>query len=132
MTSDTRTSDTKTPATCGDTTNQTLFVSALKEVVRQYPDYFYLTGDLDQLDSMWDMQPDFGRLESLLLENEATQEFIIAVWSFFRPISLGKAGFADATRAMADWQKQILAQLLVNDPLVITPTAGPETVPESS
>jgi hypothetical protein len=107
------------------TAHQALFVSALREAVRQYPAYFYVTGNLDQLDSMWDMQPDFHQLESLLLENEATQAFIAAVWSFFRPLSLGQSGFADSTRAMHDWQKQILAQMMLHDPLANTSAASP-------
>lgn len=119
-----------TTACSGSNKNNALFVSALREAVRQYPDYFYITGQLDELDSMWDMQPDFGRLESLLLENEATQEFIIAVWSFFRPISLGKSGFAECTRAMAAWQKQILSQLLLNDPVGMEPSPTPRFSPE--
>lgn len=114
----------------GSKKNNALFVSALKEAVRQYPDYFYVTGQLDELDSMWDMQPDFGRLESLLLENEATQEFIVAVWSFFRPITLGRSGFAECTRAMDGWQKQILSQMLVNDPVGAEPSPTPRFNPE--
>lgn len=97
--------------------NNALFVSALKEAVRQYPNYFYITGDLTQLDSMWDMQPQYSMLEGLLLEDEATQQFIISVWSFFRPISLGNNNFADSIRALEPWQKSIISQMILHDPL---------------
>ncbi|MDX1692203.1 MAG: hypothetical protein R3208_00480 [Ketobacteraceae bacterium] len=107
--------------------NIALFLSALKEAVRQYPTYFYVTGPLEQLDSMWDMQPSFNRLESLMLENEATQTFVAAVWSFFRPISLGRASFGESTRAMSQWQKQILAQMMLHDP-VSSESGSPQPV----
>lgn len=97
--------------------NDTLFLSALKEAVRQYPSYFYLTEALDVIDSMWDMQPHYSMLESLLLEDEATQQFVTSVWSFFRPISLGAVSLAETTRAMHPWQKAIIAQLILHDPI---------------
>ncbi|MCG8669230.1 MAG: hypothetical protein MI867_07425 [Pseudomonadales bacterium] len=94
-----------------------LFLSALKEAVRQYPHYFYITGELNQIDSMWDLQPQFSTLESLLLEDEPTQQFVIAVWSFFKPIALGESNFADMTRKLHPWQRSILSQLMLYDPL---------------
>lgn len=97
--------------------NHAIFVSALKEAVRQYPQYFYLTDHLDNIDSMWDMQPQYSMLENLLLEDEATQYFITSVWSFFRAISLGASCIAEITRHLHPWQKSILAQLILHDPI---------------
>lgn len=99
------------------TDNNALFVSALKEAVRQYPSYFYTTAELDDIDSMWDMQPQFNKLESLLLEDEPTQQFIMAVWSFFKPLGLSQVGIAESTRAMYHWQKMIISQMILHDPM---------------
>ena len=107
------------------TKEETLFISALKEAVRQYPSYFYLTQPLDQVTAMWDLQPQFNRMEELMLEDQATQQFVSAVWSFFRPISLGHSALAEITRSLHPWQKAIIGQLIIYDPI------GSNTIDES-
>ncbi|MCG8313591.1 MAG: hypothetical protein MI976_10275 [Pseudomonadales bacterium] len=99
------------------TNEDALFISALKEAVRQYPGYFYLTQPLEQVVSMWDLQPQYSRLEELMLEDQPTQQFVTAVWSFYRPISLGQSALAEITRSMHPWQKAIIGQLIIYDPI---------------
>ena len=97
--------------------NSRLFLAALKDVVRKHPEYFYVTAPLDEIDSMWDLQPQYSKLESLLLEDRGTQQFIASVWSFFRPLNLGESALAEMTRCMSPWQKAMIAQLIVHDPI---------------
>lgn len=92
-----------------------LFLSALKEAVRQFPRYFFFNGPLDSINNRWDIQPQFSQLEHLLLEDDAEKQFIFNIWSFFSPISFEKNGLAEMIRPLNDWQKNIICQLIVND-----------------
>ncbi|OUS31206.1 hypothetical protein A9Q99_04195 [Gammaproteobacteria bacterium 45_16_T64] len=95
--------------------SHSLFISAFKEAVRQYPRYFSYEDILDDIDSRWDIHPDYAQLEHLLLEEDSTKHFIFNVWSFFSPISAEKNGLAEMIRPMLDWQKDIICQLILND-----------------
>ncbi len=95
--------------------NKTLFLSALKEVARQYPRYFSYHEGLDQIESMWDLQPNYAALEHLLLEDEAMQQFIFSVWSFFSPLSFKTNSLAETIRPLEPWQREILVELIIND-----------------
>lgn len=100
-----------------DAKKSLLFLSALKEVARQYPRYFLNSENLDEVKSIWDLQPHYHQLEHLLLEEASVQYFVFAVWSFFSPVSFGKNGIGEMTRPLQPWQKELLVQLILNDPI---------------
>jgi len=95
--------------------SNTLFLSALKEAVRQFPRYFFFSDPVDSVTDRWDIQPDYSQLEHLLLEDDSTKQFIFCLWSFFSPLSFEKNGLAEMIRPLHDWQKSIICQLILND-----------------